>query len=123
MALLYHLNLGFPAVQAASRLTLDGSGLIDIALPIPSCLPAGPGQARATLTSPLHPSPFATTIALDATTPPYLQLWRDPAPSTAILSIEPCTSQRLSDGRSGRKALLDPGAQREFHLEIAFAPG
>lgn len=120
LALLYHFNFGFPALQDASQLTLNGIALDTTA---PCCLPAGQRQARVALTSPLPEASFTTTIAFDATTLPYLQIWQNPAPSTRILSLEPCTSERLPGGHSGPEPFLEPGAHRDFHVELAFTPG
>ncbi len=123
LALLYHLNLGFPALQDASKLTLNDSYPVDLTSPGPQCFPTGQAQARITLTSPIPQSSFMTIVTFGASSLPFLQVWRNPSPATHILSIEPCTSMRLADGRSGPEPYLDPGAQRDFHLEIAFVPG
>ena len=122
VALLYHLNVGFPALQDTSQLTLSGTGLIDITSTKPHCFSVGEGQGRVTLTSPVAQAPFITTITFDAVSLPYLQIWRNPAPATRILSIEPCTSERLPGGCSGPEPMLGPGAALEFRLQIAFTP-
>ena len=70
--------------------------------------------------APIPGAPFSIRITFDTATLPYLQVWRNPAPATAILAIEPCTSHRLDDGGSGPELMLEPGAERDFSLDLAF---
>ena len=119
VALLYHLNFGFPVVQSGSTLRLADQP-IDLPAMGPLCWPAGSGPGTVTLTAPIPRAPFEIRITFDTVTLPYLQVWRNPDPSTSILAIEPCTSQRLDDGGSAPEQLLEPGAQRAFTLELAF---
>ena len=57
----------------------------------------------------------------DGETLPHLQLWGDLSPDKGVLSIEPCTSERLDGGLSGEDPLLAPGATRRYELQISLA--
>jgi hypothetical protein len=64
------------------------------------------------------------TFSWDGATLPHLQLWGDLAPERCVLSIEPCTSERLEGGLSGEEPLLAPGETRRYALQISLAaPG
>jgi len=49
----------------------------------------------------------------------HLQLWHDLRPGACVLSVEPCTSQRLPGGLSGEEPVLAPGAVRSYALDVS----
>ena len=127
-ALLYHCNLGFPAIAAGTVVQSGGETLLG---PI-----AGPDPAATTVVS-SHPvkgeagecrirSAMADGKALeivfrfDTASLPHLQLMHDLRPHSMIVAVEPCTSARQPGGLSGPERLLAPGEKRRYRLEIAF---
>jgi hypothetical protein len=64
--------------------------------------------------------PFRLTLGFDTGTLPHLQLWRDLRPRAGVLAVEPCTSERKSDGTSGPEAVLMPGERRRYSLRLQF---
>ena len=63
---------------------------------------------------------LAVKFAWNGESLPHLQLWQDLRPDRCVLSVEPCTSQRLPGGTSGEEPLLMPGACRRYALSISF---
>jgi hypothetical protein len=97
LAILYHFNLGFPAVQAGTEVRLNDHPLWgplpqEESAPVPAaCEPAGGDVAECRVISPLPAGQsFQLSLAFSTDTLPYLQLWRDLRPATGILAIEPC---------------------------------
>jgi hypothetical protein len=128
-AMLYHFNLGFPAIADGSSVSLDGRSIGDpVALNNPaaepdvSCLPVGATPlATCTVTTPMRTGLFETAMTFSSNTLPYLQLWRDMRPRTGVLAIEPCTSDRQPDGRSFPERSLEPGEKRSYSVEFSFS--
>ena len=107
-ASLYHFNLGLPALSAGTVVTSGGRRLLGpVAVPDEAAtreaahhpLTGRPGECRV-LTKDL-----AVDFAWSAATLPHLQLWHDLRPGTCVLSVEPCTSERLPGGRSGEEPM------------------
>jgi hypothetical protein len=48
-----------------------------------------------------------------------LQLWGDLRPERGVLSVEPCTSERLEGGLSGEEPILEPGRIRRYALSVS----
>jgi galactose mutarotase-like enzyme len=59
------------------------------------------------------------TFAWSAETLPHLQLWHDLRPGRCVLGVEPCTSPRLTGGRSGQEPILEPGEVRRYEIRIS----
>lgn len=126
-ALLYHVNLGHPAIGTGTEVHAVGQRVAG-----PLCLPdIGPvGDARcrpaaddgvATVRTPWHYDRTLTvTLRQDTTTLPWLQLWQDLRPRRGVLALEPCTHQRLADTSSEPGPLLQPGESRRYRWQIAF---
>ena len=122
--MLYHFNLGYPAIVAGSTVELDGRQLIGpIKLPDadkglvtartwPVSGPAGACVVRS-------PGGLAVRIEFDADTLSHLQLWHDLRPGVGVLSIEPCTSERPTDGSSPVEAVLKPGERRSYRILVS----
>ncbi len=125
-AMLYHCNLGFPAIGPGTTVLAQGETLLG---PI-----VGPDPAADTVVT-CHPvigetgecrvrSHHAATGGLDivfrfdAATLPYLQLMHDLRPHAMIVAIEPCTSERREGGRSGPEQMLAPGEKRRLRISI-----
>lgn len=129
-AILYHVNLGFPAIGPGTQVDLDGRTLLGpIRLPDPDDLPAAVSHdagahERATcrvLTPGRDGGGFTVSLSFDTATLPHLQVWRDLRPNVGVLAVEPCTSARKADGRSGPEAVLAPSESRCYSLVLRFA--
>ncbi len=125
--LLYHFNLGYPAIGPGTRVVRAGRTLAGpFAMPLAqacseaSSLPAD-GAAVAVRTPGPDGHGLAITFASDASTLPWLQLWHDLRPRCGVLCVEPCTSERLTGGRSASTPFLEPGESRCYRVEIGFA--
>jgi hypothetical protein len=132
-ALLYHLNLGFPAIGPGTVVTLDGERLHG-----PLELPAEGGphvicrrspaaaEAAVAVTTPLAGAPFprlAVTLRYATAAFPWFQCWLEPTPGTCALGLEPCTSERMPDGTSGPEPVLEPGERRRHPWSLELAAG
>jgi hypothetical protein len=125
--LLYHINFGFPAIGQGTRVLLSGETVEEIASladpaaqPKVRCLAAG-REPTSTCELVTGSGVGATRIALgfSAESLPYLQVWTDLRPRASILAIEPCTSERTPEGRSGGSVALDVGERRDYRLEFS----
>lgn len=126
--LLYHLNLGHPAIATGTQVQAAGACLAGpITLPDTGpvaearCV-AAPDDGTATVRTP-QPGGGALQMHLRASTDtlPWLQVWQDLRPTRGVLAIEPCTSERLAGGRSAPLTPLQPGEQRRYRLDIDFS--
>jgi hypothetical protein len=122
-ASLYHFNIGYPAldngavVEHAGRRRLGPLRLPDesasreaFSMPVPIG-----ERATCVVACPKMTLDFGWT----AETLPHLQLWHDLSPGACVLSIEPCTSERLPGGQSGNEPMLHPGEPRAYALDIS----
>jgi hypothetical protein len=64
---------------------------------------------------------FEFTLAFGTDTLPHVQLWRDLRPNVGVLALEPCTSERGTEGTSGSERLLMPSDRRRYSLCLEFA--
>jgi hypothetical protein len=122
--MLYHFNLGYPAIVTGSTVELDGQQLIGpIKLPDtenglvtartwPASRPTGMCVVRS-------PGGLAVRFEFDADALSHLQLWHDLRPGVGVLSIEPCTSERTTDGSSPAEAVLKPGERRSYRIVVS----
>jgi hypothetical protein len=119
-ASLYHFNIGRPAladgtiVRQGDRQRLGPLKVLGPALGSVS-YPVSDGGARCTVVTPN----VEVSFAWDGETLSHLQLWADPSPDRGVLSVEPCTSERLDGGLSGEEPLLAPGASRRYVLTVS----
>jgi hypothetical protein len=119
-ASLYHFNVGRPALASGTEVTqgphrrLGPLIVPDTALESVS-YPASDGGARCTVTTP----DMRVDFAWDGSTLPHLQLWGDLRPERGVLSVEPCTSERLEGGLSGEEPILEPGRIRRYALSVS----
>jgi hypothetical protein len=126
-AVLYHFNLGWPAIDDGSRVTHAG---VDIVAPIkladPQALPcavcrpvAGKGWASCDVVV-LDRRSDIIRFGFDAATLPFLQTWHDLRPRAGVLSIEPCTSMRGETGGSLGPVRLGARERRRYALSVEF---
>lgn len=133
LAVLHHINFGFPAVGPGTTVDLNGTRVLSAAPPFadapaaPQCHPAGPApQAVTEVARPAAPpwSGFKATVRSSASAQPFVQVWADLRPRRNVIAIEPATSDRRADGTSAAGPMLEPGERWHATLEIAFAhPG
>ncbi len=109
-ALLYHINLGYPAVSDGTEVHLGERRVMgplklpDFDLqPEAASIPVARGEtASCRLTTPSPEGPaFRLDLSFSASTLPFLQLWRDLRPHAGVVALEPCTSAREAGGASG----------------------
>lgn len=126
-ALLYHFNVGYPAVATGTEvkvgsqvvlgpITLPDSGDCPVAVSYPvnqiekgACTITTPGSNN---------SSFELILSFAADTLGHLQVWRDLRPHAGVLAVEPCTSDRRADGTSGPEQSLAPGERRLYSLRV-----
>lgn len=127
-AMLYHFNLGYPAIADGTIVAMAGAtlagplGLADAAGPaVPRCFPAGfaPEAVCTVLMPTTGGKSFEIRFSFATDSLPHLQVWSDMRPRAGVLAIEPCTSPLLADGTSGAEASLAPGERRRYSLSIA----
>lgn len=125
--ILYHFNLGFPAIASGATIQLDGRRMLGpLAMPAPGtperaeCHPSGQQQTGVCLVeTPGDAAPgLRMAIKYGTASLPFLQLWRDLRPNCGVVSIEPCNCDRSADGGNGSAPVLAPGQSASFHLEI-----
>jgi hypothetical protein len=120
-ASLYHFNIGRPALasgtvvrqgpyQRLGPLTVPDKALPSISYPVTA------GGAQCTVVTP----GVTVEFAFDGATLPHLQLWGDLGLERGgVLSVEPCTSERLEGGLSGEEPVLEPGNARQYTLSVS----
>jgi hypothetical protein len=120
-ASLYHFNIGQPTLAdgiVVKQGTERRLGLLRVPDPTMASASAGfLGAASCTVETPR----CSITFAWDAATLPHLQLWHRLNSDPPVLSIEPCTSERLEGGLSGEEPILAPGETRRYRLQVSFA--
>lgn len=122
-AMLYHFNLGWPALAEGTCAKLNGTeldgplgrGVADAARGWPAG--AGPVATCRVETRTGPAAPVAIDISFRTDTLPHLQLWHDLRPGTCVLSVEPCNTTK-GEGTP----FLAPGRSRHYHVEVAFLP-
>jgi hypothetical protein len=120
-ASLYHFNIGQPmladgtVVKQGTERRLGPLRVPDPAMPSES---AGfRGEASCTVETPR----CTITFTWNPATLPHLQLWHRLNAEPPVLSIEPCTSERLPGGLSGEEPILALGETRHYRLQVSFA--
>jgi hypothetical protein len=117
---LYHFNLGYPMIDGGCMIALDGEAVAGpLSVPEDAAVPASLYPAispRACCAAHGH----AATLAFrwDNAELPWLQLWRDLRPGSAVISIEPCSIGRRDDGRNAPSPPMTPGESRAFAIDI-----
>jgi len=119
-ASLYHFNIGRPTL-ADGTVVKQGTerrlGPLRVPDPTMTSESAGfLGPASCTVETPT----CTITFTWDAATLPHLQLWHRLNADPPVLSIEPCTSERLPGGLSGEEPILPPRETRRYRLQVSF---
>ena len=123
--MLYHFNLGYPAIVDGTTVSLDDKILLgplsladaERGLTKARSWPVSGAAANCTVRS---PSGLSVRFAFAADTLGHLQLWHDLRPNVGVLSIEPCTSERRVDDAVSEEALIEPGERRTYSLTVSF---
>ena len=116
LAMLYHINLGYPLVRTGTVVTCDGADILRLDEHEPPSIDCravgGVEMATCRVVPPRNGNAFVPTLTLSFPTGPlpYLQVWNDMRPHRRILALEPATSMRLPDGGSGPEPVLAPRA-------------
>ncbi|TPW25972.1 DUF4432 family protein [Pararhizobium mangrovi] len=129
LAMLYHMNFGFPLIGEGTTATLrDGTTVLPTIEAVEAdrtffnCVEANDpsGTARCIVTCPgeAHGPTRRLFVDFDAEAMPWLQIWRDPRPGRRILGIEPATSERLANGTNGPGPTLKPGEEMRFGFDL-----
>jgi hypothetical protein len=124
--LLYHLNFGFPAIRAGTRVLLDGAEIdridnlpgnnIDLEA---KCHGVHAPRSHCQLLTPSGDGELAIDLEFSSDTLPFLQVWRDLRPRAGIYALEPCTSDRLPGGGSKASSPLPAGQKRQYGLSFS----
>jgi hypothetical protein len=126
-AMLYHFNLGYPAVADGTTVEVNGKTVVD-AVSVPE--EGGPAPAWSVpVAARKHASAVVKTpaggdrnlsvaLSFETETLPFLQFWRDLRPRCGIFSVEPCTSARGDEGQSTEGPLLQPAEKRAYSIEV-----
>jgi len=128
-ALLYHCNLGFPAIAAGTtvrshdRLLLGPIGAPGAPTGTSvTSYPVNGAQGHCLVSTALPDgSTLEVTFRFDGSTLPHLQLMYDLRPNGMLVAVEPCTSARLEGGLSDVERMLDPGEKRRYRLSIGLS--
>src|SRR5690606_24488406 len=117
--LLYHFNLGYPAIGPGTFVTLgDKQVIAPITMPEPGAPAAAnciAGGAAFAVHTPRSGGDFALRFSADVDTLPALQFWRDLRPRVGLFCVEPCTSL------PGQRSLeLAPGEDRTYRVTVGF---
>lgn len=123
-AVLYHFNLGYPAVQEGTVVTLAEQIVAGparlaraTAAGAATCHRAGEGIAEAVVTTPGPDGGLSIRFGFDTATLPFLQLWEDLRPRVGVFSIEPVST---GQGEDGAPFVLAPGQMRGYQLHVGF---
>jgi hypothetical protein len=125
--ILYHFNLGYPAVASGTTVEFNGRRLRGPLQPgdlngsgDARCVKSeADGTARARVCAP-GPRGVVVEFEFDTASLPYLQVWQDLRPRCGLLAIEPCASRRTEGGGSAGVPVLAPGESREYRITLRF---
>lgn len=132
LAVLYHINFGYPAVSGSTAVSLNGAPLFPFddaqargSIQCVSSASAGQRDAVVQLRTDCWEAPDdqrreTVTIALSfpSAALPWLQVWNDPRPRRNILAVEPANCGRRADGTSEKAPVLEPGEQWHSRLDL-----
>jgi hypothetical protein len=121
LLVLYHFNLGYPAIGEGTEILLDGRRIAGVdtlpesGSPAPPVLHSATGSWANCRVSGREVIDFRWRTDML----PWLQLWRDLRPGAGVMSIEPCSVGRRPDGSNEPTPLLAPGERRSFAIDVA----
>jgi hypothetical protein len=117
---LYHFNLGYPTIGEGTEILLDGQRIAGVDT-LPESGPPAPSVLYPTARSWANCRVCGSEV-IDffwrTDTLPWLQLWRDLRPGSGVMSVEPCSADRRSDGSNQPTLLLAPGERRSFAIDV-----
>jgi hypothetical protein len=126
-ALLYHVNLGFPAIRPGTVVRLGDTvahgplGPPDPEHPAAArCVALAGRRAEATVETPGVAGAPVVRIGWSGDTLPFLQTWSHERPGTYVMAVEPISSAMPEPGMPGADPPLGPGETRRYSLEVAF---
>ena len=119
-AILYHFNLGWPAIGDGTVVRLGGAPLLGpLRLADPA---AGPVNASRRMDQAgwveCEILPAGIRIGWDSGTLPVLATWHDLRPRAGVLGIEPCNTMRTEAGETPVR--LEASGFRDYRLEVGF---
>jgi hypothetical protein len=119
-ASLYHFNIGQPTLADGTVVEQGAERRLGpLLVPDPSMASESAGFRGAASCTVEMPR-CRIVFTWDEATLPHLQLWHRLNADPPVLSIEPCTSERLPGGLSGEEPILAPGATRRYRLQVSF---
>jgi hypothetical protein len=147
--ILYHINFGFPLLDAASRAIIGAAEstpfnarsaqgmaeMLSFAAPAPGyeeqnfthrMATDAAGWAYAALINPDLQGGLGVTIRFDGRALPYLNEWKMLGEGDYVAALEPCNAPCLNRGLLREKGLLPilaPGETRELRVEIGVLEG
>lgn len=116
--MLYHINVGWPALADGSAVRLDGDALgepfaaVSAGERSTAVYPSGAGPTAACSLS-LPGLGGRMVVRFDVGTLPQVQVWRDPRPRHHVLAIEPRTA--------AAGVMLAPGESRDYRVSLEFS--
>jgi hypothetical protein len=137
--LMYHLNFGYPLVDAGARLALPGGAPLWQRTPHDplASFPAPAAEQRNELSTHRFGAParcrlvnpangLSVAIEVDGATMPYCQILRMPGRRVYLLAVEPCTTAcrtRAEAAAAGELRVLAPGEAVRYRLRLEFSQG
>lgn len=133
LALLYHMNFGFPAVADGSRIFLGAEPIAGPlhapdanAEPTVTCFSADTQRGgECSVATPVAEADAWLTLRIgyDPAALKFVQLWQDLRPHRHVVAVEPCTSDRNPDGTSAPGPVLAAGSTRDSWVSFSAALG
>lgn len=136
--MLYHFNLGYPMVDMATVVSMDGATEVWRSCGHDPCAPIGPAPEVPVAELSVHRVPpadgmatchvqnpqngLSLRISYSTDTLPYLQLLRLRDQGGSMIGIEPCSTaarSRQAAREADEMPILNPGDARVFALKIA----
>lgn len=121
IAILYHVNPGYPLVDAGTTVELNGRRILGPVTAPADDTPASTWQrvvGEAAVVIVAGPtSPVRLEISFSPETLPCLQIWQNLQPNVGMLGIEPCLP-----APDAPKPILAPGETRRFPVALRLAP-
>jgi hypothetical protein len=119
-ASLYHFNIGRPTLADGTVVRQGAERCLGpLRVPDPS-MPSESAGFRGAASCTVETPRGRIVFTWDEAMLPHLQLWHRLNADPPVLSIEPCTSERLPGGLSGEEPILAPGATRRYRLQVSF---
>ena len=115
-AVLYHFNFGWPLLVPGTHVELAGRDVTGALAPGDTAAANGPAvshPAEDGLVRVVAPDGLSATLRFDAATLPFLQIWHDLRPRSAVLSVEP-----VSTTMGQAAPMLPQGERRTYAIDM-----